>query len=70
MEATFEGGQGPEGAVVPWMDGIIYFKLKTVPCTTAKATVLCTILNLTIIFILIYTNKRFYIFLLDNFIWF
>jgi hypothetical protein len=21
MEATFEIGQGPEGAVVPWMDG-------------------------------------------------
>jgi hypothetical protein len=21
MEATFEGGQGPEGAVVLWMDG-------------------------------------------------
>jgi hypothetical protein len=21
MEATFEGGQGLEGAVVPWMDG-------------------------------------------------
>jgi hypothetical protein len=21
MEETFEGGQGPEGAVVSWMDG-------------------------------------------------
>jgi hypothetical protein len=23
MEATFEGGQGPEGAAVPWMGGIV-----------------------------------------------
>jgi hypothetical protein len=23
MEATFEGGQGPEGAVVPWMHGLL-----------------------------------------------
>jgi hypothetical protein len=22
MEATFQGGQGPEGAVVPWMDAM------------------------------------------------
>ena len=32
MEATFKGGQGPEGAVVPWMvgwmDNAFYLKKK------------------------------------------
>jgi hypothetical protein len=27
MEATFEGGQGPEGTVVPWMNGWITEKV-------------------------------------------
>jgi hypothetical protein len=33
MEASYEGGQGPEGAVVPYMDGCseIYGNI-TIPC--------------------------------------
>jgi hypothetical protein len=27
MEATVEGGQGSEGAVVPWMDGLLLLLL-------------------------------------------
>jgi hypothetical protein len=33
MEATFERGHGPEGAVVPWMDGRMdgFYSIGTIP---------------------------------------
>ena len=43
MEATFDGGQGPEGAVVTWMDGIPFVKalvqLQTRECPGMTAVI-------------------------------
>ena len=46
MEATFEGSQGSEGAVAPYVDGYIQYYVKPIPFLTLKTTVTAYIMIL------------------------